>query len=79
MDLLRAAERSLKQDGPAAELAIGGGVTVLGGLVLLALGVLLGGRLLGGAARGSRHQEPPPERGSVPASRHRNVASSSAR
>lgn len=59
--------------------AVGGGLLAVAGLLLVALGVLLGSRLLGGAARGRRHREPPPDVGGVPASRHRNIGSNSAR
>ncbi len=79
MDLLHSAEEKWKADGPASDVAIGGGLAALGALLLVALGVLLGGRLLGGATRGRRHAEQPPEPGSIPSSRHRNVASNSAR
>jgi hypothetical protein len=50
------------------------------GLILLAaglvtgVGLLVGGRLAGGAQRRRRHMEAPPPRGSVPAERHQQLS-----
>lgn len=40
------------------------------------LGLLVGGRLVGGARHHDRHAEAPPSPGSIPAERHQQLSSS---
>lgn len=55
------------------------GLGLFGALLLGAVGVLLGGRIVGGLRRGRRYAGPPPEAGSIPPSRHRAPAAAAAR
>ncbi len=47
--------------------------------LLTGLGVLLFGRVTGGAQRGYRHRQPAPQAGSIPQHRHQHIASNAAR
>ena len=63
--------------GRESVLEIGIGLVVL--LVLVSVGVLIGGRISGGAKRSQRHHEGPPSPGSVPASRHKPSSAAATR
>jgi hypothetical protein len=59
----------------ALELGIGGFLLLL----LLGMGILIVSWAAGGAQRGARHAEGPPERGSVPDERHQHISEVSPR
>ncbi len=55
------------------------GLVLFAGGLLVGLGVLLFGRVSGGAHRARQHGQPAPSAGSVPAHRHQHISSNAAR
>jgi hypothetical protein len=64
-------------DGNESMLEVG--LVVLFGLMVGAVGILVGGRVVGSVQRLRRHGEPPPSRGEIPVTRHKGTAVVAAR
>ncbi len=61
------------------EMFLEAGLAIFGALLLAAIGVLIAGRVGGGAERARRHAQPAPGRGSVTPERHRNIGTVASR
>jgi hypothetical protein len=66
-------------DGLEREALLEAGLLVFAAGLATAIGTLVGARATGQAQRGSRHAEPPPSVGSIPASRHQHIQSAAPR